>query len=301
MRTIKLHRIDSFTKKIFAGNPTSVVVDAHKLTVDEMKNIAIEMNCPESAFLLPSEVAEARLKYYTRSGEEFPFCGHATIGALQALVMEKMFGLEKEGIYRILLETDIGVLPMEIILKDKEAPLFKMDLPKIDLVKAPFGFEIFREALHIPENLIASGYPIMLEKTNKYLYFAVDSLDKLKELSINMGEASKFGKKWGIKLFCAFTPKAVDSKNHVHSRVFAPQVGINEDPFTGSMQGGLAACLLHHRMIPASQTFIGSEQGHTMGRPGEALIELIPGKELKARLYAHAAPLFSTTIKLPNN
>lgn len=299
MRNVKLHRIDSFTRKIFAGNPTSVVVDAHKLTVDEMKNIAIEMNCPESAFILPSQNANVRLKYYTRSGEEFPFCGHATIGALQAIVMEGMFGTGKIGTHRLDIETDVGVLTMGIELSEKEPPLFKMDFPKIDLVKAPLDLEGLEKALEIPEGFIDDRWPVMLEKTNQYLYFAVPSLEKLKELSINMRKAAEFGQKQGLKLFCAFTPAAMDSRNHVHSRVFAPQVGIDEDPFTGSMQGGLAACLLHHKMIPETLSIIGSEQGHFMGRPGEARIELIKGKELKARLHAYAAPLFSTTLTLP--
>jgi PhzF family phenazine biosynthesis protein len=71
--------VDAFTTEKFGGNAAGVVLDAEKLTEDEMQGIAKELNLPESVFLLPSENKDIdyKVKYFTPA-EEINFCGHAT-------------------------------------------------------------------------------------------------------------------------------------------------------------------------------------------------------------------------------
>ena len=95
------------------------------------------------------------------------------------------------------------------------------------------------------------------------------------------------------------TPQAIDAANHVHARGYAPLVGVPEDPFTGSMQGGLAAYLVANDMVDADLSLIGSEQGHFIDRPGQVGIEIVEREpQFKARLHASAVAVFETELSL---
>lgn len=299
MKKVKLHRINAFTQALAAGNPTAAIMDASHLTEQEMKSIAIEMNCPESAFILPSATGDFRLRYFTCAGDEIKFCGHATIGALEAIYREQRFGVHKTGRHQLKVETQAGVLDMEIQVEEGRPPLYKMGIPKIDLVPAPYALEDLRKAMDLPPGIMDTTQPLMLERTNNYLYFAVPSLDHLQRMKVDMRGLSAFAQKDRLVLFCALTPHAFNPDNRVHCRAFAPLVGIPEDPFTGSMQGGVAAYLLKQKMIPSDLALYGIEQGHFMGRPGEAKIALTHQPELQASLFAHAISLFNTEMQLP--
>lgn len=295
MKKIKLHRVDSFTTFLFQGNPTAVVFDAHTLTEYEMKGIAREMNCPETAFIFPSEKADFRLRYFTPAGSEIKFCGHATIGALQAVSTE----LKEARPYQFQVETNAGILPMEIDLTNREDPIFKFDAPHIDLVHSQYTFKDLSEAFGVPVSLMDETKPIMLEKTNNYLYVAVPSLKDLEQFNIDMRKTTEFAKRDQIVVFCVLTTEAYNPANHVHARGFAPLVGVPEDPFTGSMQGGLAAYLLANGMIDPEVKRIGSEQGYFIDRPGEVEIEITSRDPVKARLHARATPVYTTELVLP--
>jgi PhzF family phenazine biosynthesis protein len=75
---------------------------------------------------------------------------------------------------------------------------------------------------------------------------------------------------------CVFTTETVDRMSAVHSRFFAPTVGINEDPVTGSANGPLGAYLFERGEVEATGdtvTLIG-EQGDAIGRRGRVTIQL---------------------------
>jgi PhzF family phenazine biosynthesis protein len=257
------------------------------------------MNCPESAFILPSTQGDFRLRYFTCSGDEIKFCGHATIGALEAVYREQRFGVRKSGNFQLKVETLVGLLTMEILAEEGRPPLYKMGIPKIDLVPATYALDDLRRAMDLPTGILDTSQPLMLERTHNYLYFAVPSLEHMKSMKVDTRGLHAFAQKDRLVLFCALTPHAINPANHVHCRAFAPLVGIQEYPFTGSMQGGVAAYMLRQKMIAPDATEIGSEQGHFMGRPGEAKIALKHHPEIHACLYAQAVSLFNTEMVLP--
>jgi trans-2,3-dihydro-3-hydroxyanthranilate isomerase len=298
MRSLRIHHIDSFTSHIFGGNPTVTVFDAEVLSDEEMKQIAREMNLSETGFVLPSSVGDFRLRYFTRDGTEVKFCGHATVGALYAIEREKEFGVENDQHYTFDVETNIGVLKMEIDLTHPEGNYFQFMAPKIDLVEAPHTAQELADALGINPALIDLEKPVMVERTHNYLYLTAASLDALGKVTINSESAIEFSKRDGTVLYSILTPEAFDPNNQVHARCFAPQVGVHEDPFTGSAQGGLIAYLLHNGMIPADQEIIRSEQGHFLGRPGHVEAQVLSRDPLEVQLHAEAVHVFSTDIHM---
>src|SRR2546428_13429532 len=81
MRRFK--QVDAFTAKPFLGNPVAVVLDAEGLGAAEMQHIARWTNLSETTFLLPSQVADYRLRIFSPT-RELPFAGHPTIGSAHA-------------------------------------------------------------------------------------------------------------------------------------------------------------------------------------------------------------------------
>lgn len=298
MRTYPFHQIDSFTNVLFGGNPTVTVLQAESLTDDEMKKIAREMNLSETGFVLPSLKATFRLRFFTPSGEEVKYCGHATLGSLCTIAREKMYGCT-DGIKDITIETNVGILNVTVDLTGDQ-PKFIFDSPKIDLVPAKHTHQDVLEGLGISKESIETSMPVMLEKTNNYLYLVAKSLDKLGKIQIDPQKAFEFCKKDGIVVVCIFTNETHIPGNHFHARGFAPLIGIPEDPFTGSMQGGLVGFALKTEAINKDDRFVTVEQGHFMNRPGYVTLEIVEKHPVEVKLHAQATHVFSAELQLPD-
>jgi PhzF family phenazine biosynthesis protein len=303
MRSYPIHHVDAFTSKPFEGNSTVVVFDAETLNDTEMAKIAQEMNLSETVFVLPSsysgQPADFRLRFFTRSGDEVRFCAHATIGALFALAKAQKFGMHHPGQYQFQVQTNAGVIALHVDAANPDVPLISYDLPQIDLQVAPYSHHELANALGIEVEALDQAKPIMLERTNNHLYFVTPSLQDLGKLQIDQKKAKDFALKDRLVIFCALTPHAFDPQNQVHCRSFCPLIGIDEDPFTGSMQGGVAAYLFKHQMVDSRLAMIGSEQGHFLGRPGQVLIEIKKAAQFACKLHARAVQLYSAKLTLP--
>lgn len=298
MTSYPIHQFDSFTNTIFGGNPTVTVLQAENLTDQQMRKIAREMNLSETGFILPSTKADFRLRFFTPSGSEIRFCGHATVGALATIAKEKLFGCIPPG-KKFLVETNAGIMEMEIDLANPLKPIYVLGLPQVDMRPVNFGLKELANGLGIPADLIDPSLPILFDKNSNYLYFAVPSLEKLGRLEPDTKLATDFCKKNdGIVVICAMTAETFDKNNKIHSRGFAPLVGIPEDPFTGSMQVGVAAYALRFGMVDSDTKWIGAEQGHFMDRPGFVNIKIESYDPVQVKLYADAAHVFSSNIIL---
>lgn len=297
MRIYPFHQIDSFTNTLFGGNPTAAFLNADSLSDSEMKKIAREMNLSETSFLLTSRKADFRLRYFTPAGNEIKFCGHATVGALAAIAHKALFGCTKTH-NSYTLETNAGILDVEIDLTNQKAPHYIFDAPLIDLVPSSYSVEDVAKELGISLDLLDRSKPVMVEKTNNYLYFAARNLECLGKINLNLEKATSFAAKDNTIVFCTLTNEAFDPRNQLHARGYAPLVGVPEDPFTGSMQGGLAAYALSQKMIQPDK-WIGVEQGHFMNRPGSVKLEIVQSDPLKVKLHAEAVHVFESKLNLP--
>lgn len=154
------------------------------------------------------------------------------------------------------------------------------------------------EALGIPKKLIDDSKPVMLEKTNNYIYLTACNLESLGKIDIDFPRAINFANKDKIVIFCILTNETFNASYNIHARGFAPLVGVPEDPFTGSMQGGLAAYAIDQKMISTTEKWIGVEQGHFMNRPGFVKIEITKTNPIHVRLHSEAVHVFASTITL---
>ncbi|HEY5259460.1 MAG TPA: PhzF family phenazine biosynthesis protein, partial [Rhabdochlamydiaceae bacterium] len=102
-----------------------------------------------------------------------------------------------------------------------------------------------------------------------------------------------------IVALCVVAPEAFDAKNQLHMRCFAPLVGIPEDPFTGSVLGGLTAYADGNGLLPKGAQSFRVEQGHFIERPGVVKVKFSKKKGIyHAKVSAQAVHCFSTEINL---
>lgn len=298
-RKVHVHQVDAFTNQRFGGNPAGVVLDADELDESTMRKIARELNLSETAFVLSSKKGDFQMRYFTPTGHEIAFCGHSTVGALYMIAKEKRFGIEKAGSYTFEVKTPCGMLKMEAAVDESEGIQVAYEAPAIKLKHSASSHEEVAKAAGFELDLVDQSFPVMYEETNKDLFVVIRSLEDLKKIECDPKSFAQFSKQHDIVALCLLTPNAFDKKNQFHMRCFAPLVGIAEDPFTGSVLGGLTAYVHMFKLLPQGTSHFRVEQGHFIERPGVVNVEFSKKRgDYHAKVFAQAVHCFSTEINL---
>lgn len=294
-KKVHVHQVDAFTNKKFGGNPAGVVLDADDLNESTMRKIARELNLSETVFVF----SNLQMRYFTPTGHEIGFCGHSTVGALFMIAKERRFGIQESGDFQFDVKTLCGTLKMEISINEREEIHVAYETPKIRLKKAKMTHEEVAKAAGIDVDLIDQSIPVMYEETNKDLFIVIRSLKNLKKIDCDSKSFANFSKQHDIVALCVLSPEAVEKKNQFHMRCFAPLVGITEDPFTGSVLGGLTALVETFDLLPKKANSFRVEQGHFIQRPGVVEVKFSKKQEnYHAKVFAQAVHCFSTEIHL---
>ncbi len=297
--SVHVHQVDTFTDEPFHGNPAGVVLDAQALDDDTMSKIAREMNLSETAFVLPSDSADFRLRYFTRSGQEVRFCGHSTVGALYMIAHQEQFGVSGPGRYAFRIDTGVGVVSVWVTVERDDTIIVSFDAPRIELRPMEVTHADLAAVLGTDVDAFVKKLPVEVENTNRIALAGVCGLKNLLRIDPDMRALTAWCQTHDVIAVCLATTETDDSSHHAQCRVFCPAVGIPEDPFTGAIQGGLAAYLQKSGFLSEQQTVFCFEQGQAMGRPGTVRIELHHGRDgYAARIFAQAVHFFSTEIKL---
>lgn len=275
MRDIRVYHVDAFTSEKFKGNTAGVVLDAEKLTENELQSIAKELNLPESVFLFPStnEKADYKVRYFTPT-EEINFCGHATVGLTWLLATEMNLMNDKEG---IVLETNIGLIP---VIWNKE----NNQLKNVEMTQIAPKMEDFQISLDDLSSLIGVNvdridlnYPIKLASTgNWHLLVPMKSKESIDQATPDFSALAKHNKEHTISTTHLYTFNT-DDECDLYTRDFAPGIGINEDPVTGAANGALAGFLYLSELISTHETtHLKIAQNNSLDRPGTLYITVIP-------------------------
>jgi trans-2,3-dihydro-3-hydroxyanthranilate isomerase len=275
MPTFPLLQIDAFTTQPLEGNPCAVVFNADPLDADTMLAIAREMNLSETAFVLQSDKADFRARYFTPA-EEIPLAGHPTIATVFGLVETGRLQLTIDH-ETIMLELQAGVIPVEIfsemgkvqhIVMSQKKPVFLQTYAP-ETIMPVFGLNPEDALPGVPIQTVSTGTP--------QLMIAVRNHDVLRRIVLDIPSYSELRQKgefFSPHLFCL---GGITPNGHTFARHFGVPPDTPEDPFTGSATGGMGAYLWHYGLIE-HPAFI-AEQGHWMGRPGQAMVEVIGPRE----------------------
>jgi len=276
-RSYRYLHYDVFTDRLFGGNPLAVFLDGRGLAANAMQAIANEMNFSETTFILPPEQrgTDFRLRIFTPSAE-MPMAGHPTIGSAFALARTGVLEPARKNFV-----FGLGLGPTSVALTWRGSDLsfasMTQQLPTFsEPIADPAGAA---GALGLPQAAVAgTGLPVQVVSCGVAFLFiplatrrAVDNAASNFEAIDTFFRAARVDAS-GVFLF---SHERGGDKATVYSRMFAPGVGIAEDPATGSASGPLGCYLVRHKVVaPAKAGAILNLQGVKMGRPSHVHVSI---------------------------
>ncbi len=264
MRDYAYQLVDVFTDTPFGGNQLAVFLQPGDLTAEMMQTFARELNLAETTFVFPPDDPQNdyRVRIFTPA-RELPFAGHPTIGT--GFVLHRHGMIRAGG--RLRLEEGVGMI--EVTLADEPGGglmvTMQQPIPAFGAVCAD------RAALSAmlsltPDDLI-DGLPAQVVSSgNPFLFVPLKSLDAIRRVRLN----ADLWLRQGIDAHgvVVFTLEAERAGSTLHSRMFAPELNITEDPATGSAHGPLGAYLLRYGVVDAQTArHMVAEQGFEIQRP----------------------------------
>lgn len=295
-----IYQVDSFTTERFCGNPAGVVLNADGLTELQMQAIARELNNSETAFLLSpnSTDHDVWVRFFTPT-VEVPSCGHATIAAHFVRAIENNLPS-----CTVTHKIGIGILPVEI-QNDNGNYKIIMTQGKVTFSKPFLGqtkSEILSE-IGLSSSDLDERCPIQIVSTgHSKVMIGIKTKDKLNSLQPNLSKLSQISKMIECNGYFIFTLDSDSPDILTHGRMFAPAIGILEDPVTGNANGPLGAYLVKHQLVDSSKNYIKykAKQGEAIGRPGfvDVEVELEEGNPVKTKVGGNAVIVYKTEIEL---
>ncbi len=272
----RFYTADVFTDQIFGGNPLAVVPDATGLSAGHMQRIAREFSLSETAFVLPPDSDEytRRLRIFTPA-TELPFAGHPTIGTAHVLAATGEITLTGRST-TFVFEENVGPVhvrvqraegrPVNAELSAAQMPQFGPEPPSVEEIAAMLSLDTddLRGASYAPQS-VSCGVP--------FLFVPLRDREALARVRVNRTHWNeRLSSYWAPHLYClAFDPEEPGSD--LRARMFAPAMGIDEDPATGAAATALAG-YLGRRVNTRSGTVRWTvEQGFEMGRPSILHVE----------------------------
>jgi trans-2,3-dihydro-3-hydroxyanthranilate isomerase len=260
---------DVFSDRLFGGNPLAVFPRATGLTPEKMQKIAAEFNFSETVFVFPPETARGtrKIRIFTPA-TELPFAGHPTVGTAYVLAAIGEIPLDSEP--RIYLEEEVGLIPVTIRAIEGK-PVYS----ELTVAKLPeFGAESYAiEELGLvlsldPGDFLTEPYPVRSVSCGlPFLFVPLRDRAVLAKIKLNLPAWEKLlGQAWASSLY-VFCPDPELPGSHLRARMFAPGLGVTEDPATGSAVAALGGYL--GAIEPCQDGIIEKtiEQGFEMGRP----------------------------------
>jgi len=278
MRSYRYLHYDVFTDHLFGGNQLAVVLDGRGLSTVTMQAIAKEMNFAETTFVLPAERpdTDVRMRIFTPAAE-LPVAGHPTIGSTFALARA---GVIAEGREQVVFGLGVGPVPVALTWGGGDlrfawmtqgSPTFAEPIADRGAVSAALSLPETALAADLPAQVVSCGVPFLFVALNTRadVDAAVAAPGPLAALLQSTGTGAH-----GVFIF---SPEVGPAKAgpHVYSRMFAPELGVAEDPATGIASGPLGSYLVRHQVVTReSAGALLSLQGVKMGRPSHVHISI---------------------------
>jgi trans-2,3-dihydro-3-hydroxyanthranilate isomerase len=273
--------VDVFTDRPFTGNPLAIVFDAQDLAGEQMQAVAREFHLSETIFVLPPTTPEAtyKVRIFTPA-HELPFAGHPSVGCAVTLHRN-------------------GVLKSQDVVQECGAGLIPIHIDEVHGSAVVTGGEPTVGAALDPAPLLAS--------------IGLDQADYVGPAPRMAGCGLEFA-------FLSVTDEAVgrlqrrrpdvnlsvfhwDAENHhAHVRVLVPEVGVDEDPATGSAAMGLGVWLVSSGLLPGDGlSRYRISQGAEIHRPStlQCSVTASGGEAVSATVAGHVVPIASGEMVVP--
>ncbi|NML69742.1 PhzF family isomerase [Chryseobacterium sp. RP-3-3] len=298
MKNTLIYQIDSFTTEKFKGNPAGVVLNADGLSDENMQAIAKELNNSETAFIFSpaDDESDYMIRYFTPS-IEVPSCGHATIAALYAKALE-----DNLSSCTLRIRTKIGILPVEVEKTDDD---YQITMTQGSFTLSPeFDDKTTQKllsALHLDSSDLEENCPIQIDSTgHSKVMVGIKSREKLNRLQPDMTALTALSKEIGCNGYFVFTFDSDHEDILTYGRMFAPAIGITEDPVTGNANGPLGGYLVQNQLVNYQKDYFefNGRQGEQINRLGMVNVKVTVnnGKPELVKIKGNAVAIFKTTL-----
>ena len=299
MPTRRMALVDAFTTDPLSGNAAGVVPDADGLSAEQCQAIARELAVSETAFISSSTEADRRIRFFTPT-QEVDLCGHATIAAHTSLHDDGQIDTGSHS-----LETAVGVVAIEIeadgtVWMTQDSPTVVEQAVDYERLAAALGTEgstLQDVGADVPVARASTGLPVLVVPIN--------FLESLGGLDPDLGAIETLSEEFDVAGIYAFTFDTLSTDATAHGRFFAPAVGVDEDPVTGTASGACAA----YFHAAGSTAFDGPpeelvfEQGDFLDRAGRvrATVDIDDSGSTRVRVGGQAVTAVEGTITVPDD
>jgi trans-2,3-dihydro-3-hydroxyanthranilate isomerase len=287
--------VDVFTETPLEGNPLGVFLDGGDLSDSEMQRIARELNLSETIFMFPATRSDCAVavRIFTPAAE-VPFAGHPTIGGAFLLVRA---GRIAPGEHGFALEERVGRVPVRL---ERAANPFFAWLRTPPIVLGPtFDRAACARALGLDPADLLGDYPVEAGSAgNAFLYVPLCDREAVDRAVLDASAMARAAAGSASANVFVFTPTA----DGVYARMFAVELGVAEDPATGSATGPLGAYLVKHGLLEARDgARFTNEQGVKMKRPSylHGIVRMRGGALDTIEVGGSAVHVIDATITLP--
>ena len=294
---LAFYTLDVFTDTPFAGNPLAVVLDADGLSTAQMQRLASEFNLSETVFVQKATQtgADVRVRIFTPA-TELPFAGHPTIGT--ACLLAELGALPPQAA-RIVLQENVGLVPVRL-QRAGDAPWFG----QLTAAKAPETRALDFDAAALPGVLGVDAEAITAVRLascgNPFALVTLRQPEVLQGIDFDASAARRLlAHSWGHALYVV----ATGYEGEWRARMFAPDLGVSEDPATGSAAVAFAGAMALDALARGEQGELAwtIHQGVEMGRPSllQASARIADGAVAAVRVGGHAVRVSEGRIRIP--
>ena len=299
---LRYYLLDVFTREPFGGNQLAVFPAAPVLEPALMQRIARELNLSETVFVLPPLTPKGthRMRIFT-PGMELPFAGHPTLGTASLLGALQATGSSNAA---FVLEQGAGPVPVRVTRLQDGAWEARMTAPRIpEIVGTAPRAETLAAMLNLSASDIVTGErgPLQLSAGVGFTFIPLTSVAALERARLDVP-------RWRDALAVTpaphvyiFTPEPSRGPFALRSRMFAPAMGIEEDPATGGAAVALAGYVARHHQGDEATVTWSISQGKEVGRPSELLLEVdrAGGRITEVRVGGTSVLMGEGTLQVP--
>ncbi len=307
------HTADVFTDKPFGGNPLAVLPDARGLTTEQMSAITKEFNYSETVFVLPPDDPEhtRRLRIFT-PGSELPFAGHPTVGTAHLLAATGAIELDGDET-RIVFEEGVGPVPVLIRSKDGKPEFCQLSAARMPERRTEsFDRETIASILSLDPEEVATkgGYAIEAVSAGvPFLFIPIRDLAALGRARLKLDLWEKhLRNSWAPETYLFVEREQSAARDGVRNgdgvlqvRMFAPNLGVPEDPATGGAAAAFGGYLAWRSARRNGTLRYTLHQGIEMGRPSrlELEVDVMGGEATAVRVGGASVLVSSGTLHVP--
>jgi trans-2,3-dihydro-3-hydroxyanthranilate isomerase len=256
------HIVDVFSSTPFGGNQLAVLPDASSISTEGMQKIAREFNFGETTFVLPKKdpANTCRVRIFTRRAE-LDFAGAPSVGTACALVMKQHVRLSDP--VQLILEENVGPVTVDVAQRNGG---FHGTLTLLGKIEAPTGAPSLTELAAVLSVEPAEVNQVFFAGVGVPICFAqLNSNEVVDRAAINRAAwAATLARAWSPHIF--FFAGELRDGGKLYARMWAPALGVEEDPATGSACAALVGAIASKHDFGGTAYRLSIQQGVLMGR-----------------------------------